>query len=254
MDDAKKEKRRINSRNYRARNPDKVRTRNRNYREANHDKIIDMNKEYYISNRENLLQSKRIYVLNNKEKVANCKKESRRKARFQALVAYSKDQPLCECCRETDLDSLCIDHIDGGGNSHRRKIGKLAGYSFYIWLKKNKYPSGFRVLCLNCNDALGIFGYCPHNQPPLPPKTKSSRYFRKIKLLVLSHYSNKCLKCARCGIPEIEFLCLDHNGVDHPTKGRGGWLTYKWAINKGFPDGFQVLCFRCNFLKWKNNQ
>lgn len=29
---------------------------------------------------------------------------------------------------------------------------------------KNKYPSGFRVLCWNCNSSLGLYGYSPANR------------------------------------------------------------------------------------------
>lgn len=33
----------------------------------------------------------------------------------------------------------------------------------YRWLRNHGYPLGFRVLCMNCNFALGKFGYCPHD-------------------------------------------------------------------------------------------
>ena len=66
----------------------------------------------------------------------------------------------CACCHESALEFLCIDHINGKGNEHRRAIG--AGTNFYSWLIKNNLPSGFRTLCHNCNMSLGSFGYCPH--------------------------------------------------------------------------------------------
>jgi hypothetical protein len=43
---------------------------------------------------------------------------------------------------------LEIDHAEGGGNQHRRKIGWSR---LYHWLKRNNYPEGFRVLCPTCN-------------------------------------------------------------------------------------------------------
>jgi len=36
--------------------------------------------------------------------------------------------------------------------------------NFYRWLKQNNFPEGFRVLCINCNFSLGIYGYCPHEK------------------------------------------------------------------------------------------
>jgi len=56
----------------------------------------------------------------------------------------------CTCCGERHEDFLCIDHVNGGGGEHRRKIGK-GGAPSYRWLKKNAFPKGFQVLCLHCN-------------------------------------------------------------------------------------------------------
>jgi hypothetical protein len=39
----------------------------------------------------------------------------------------------------------------------------MSGTHLYLWLKQNNYPPGFRVLCMNCNFAIGHSGYCPHN-------------------------------------------------------------------------------------------
>jgi len=64
----------------------------------------------------------------------------------------------CECCEESNITFLTIDHRNGGGCEHRREIG----YKIYHWLKKQNFPSGYRVLCCNCNQANWILGYCPH--------------------------------------------------------------------------------------------
>jgi hypothetical protein len=84
------------------------------------------------------------------------------KIRKQALVHYSGDPPKCQCphCPETLSEFLTIDHVGGGGNRHRIQIN---GRNIYRWLRINKYPPGFRVLCMNCNFSLGKYGYCPHD-------------------------------------------------------------------------------------------
>jgi hypothetical protein len=69
--------------------------------------------------------------------------------------------PICVCCEETRLEFLTLDHIDGGGSDQMRELRRLRT-SFPTWIKKNDYPPGFRVLCLNCNFSLGHYGYCPH--------------------------------------------------------------------------------------------
>jgi len=72
----------------------------------------------------------------------------------------------CDCCKEKRIEFLCLDHKDGGGNEHRRTIlkNKSHGHALYRWIIKNGYPKMFRVLCCNCNQSIGLFGYCPHKR------------------------------------------------------------------------------------------
>ena len=83
-----------------------------------------------------------------------------RKLRLDALAAYGS---VCACCGETTEQFLGIDHINGGGNAHRKENG-LLGNNLNRWLKKNDYPPEFQVLCHNCNLAKGFYGKCPHAQ------------------------------------------------------------------------------------------
>ncbi|MDP9489573.1 MAG: hypothetical protein M3P28_05185 [Thermoproteota archaeon] len=54
----------------------------------------------------------------------------------------------------------------GGGRRHRDELKKMIGYrgnsALYRWLRDNKFPEGFQVLCMNCNWVKGYFKYCPH--------------------------------------------------------------------------------------------
>ena len=88
-----------------------------------------------------------------------------RAIREQVLYHYGGPNPSCACpsgaCGETTVQFLCLDHIDGGGNHHRAQVG--GGSQFYAWIVKNNFPSGFRILCHNCNFALGAYGVCPHS-------------------------------------------------------------------------------------------
>jgi hypothetical protein len=61
----------------------------------------------------------------------------------------------CACCGESRIEFLTIDHINGGGCKHRRRI---RGIPFYQWLIKHGLPKGYRVLCLNCNAKYWING------------------------------------------------------------------------------------------------
>ena len=89
------------------------------------------------------------------DKVAK-NKARRQRLRLEAIKNYGGK---CACCGESEMNFLCIDHIGGGGNKHRKEITTK---SIGEWLYVNKYPKGFQVLCHNCNMAEGIYGICPH--------------------------------------------------------------------------------------------
>lgn len=72
---------------------------------------------------------------------------------FEAYGGY-----ICSCCGEDIKAFLSIDHIDGGGKKHREDIK----VDFYSWLKRNNYPSGYQVLCMNCQFGRKNCGVCPH--------------------------------------------------------------------------------------------
>lgn len=82
--------------------------------------------------------------------------------RWDALVHYSQDPPTCTCCGDNTYEFLALDHINGGGRQHRQQGGwsRLSAE-----LRRQGYPPGYRVLCHNCNQAMGHYGFCPHQHP-----------------------------------------------------------------------------------------
>lgn len=87
----------------------------------------------------------------------------REHAARQKREVMDKYGGVCACCGESRIEFLAIDHINGGGGKHRRETGG-GGSNFYRWLRNNNFPEGFRVLCHNCNQAIGHFGHCPHER------------------------------------------------------------------------------------------
>lgn len=74
-------------------------------------------------------------------------------AAFNAYGGYK-----CNCCGMTYTAGLELDHVNGGGNKHRRET-KANGV--YLWLKVNNYPAGMmQVLCATCNKAKHREGVC----------------------------------------------------------------------------------------------
>lgn len=85
-------------------------------------------------------------------------KRWRVKMRMMALRRYGGNPPKCRCCGESNIEFLGIDHIGGRGGVHRKQIGSHLAER----LGRMGWPSGYRVLCHNCNLSRGYYGYCPH--------------------------------------------------------------------------------------------
>lgn len=83
------------------------------------------------------------------------------KLKAEVFEHYGK---MCECCEEFRVEFLELDHINGGGQKHRKQLNNKGGKNFYVWLRTQGWPTGYRVLCSNCNQALGAYGYCPHHK------------------------------------------------------------------------------------------
>lgn len=101
----------------------------------------------------------------------------------KVLSAYGH---RCECCGEARREFLSIDHVGGGGLKHRMSLSRngksCTQGTFYLWIIKNGFPTSLRLLCFNCNCAIGFFGYCPHVQErvmlagPVPVLDKEVSY------------------------------------------------------------------------------
>lgn len=70
-------------------------------------------------------------------------KEKRRRKKC-VMEHYGK---ACAWCGFGDWRALTIDHVDGDGAEHRKKV---ISANLYRWLIKNNFPPGFRILCMNC--------------------------------------------------------------------------------------------------------
>ena len=99
------------------------------------------------------------------EKARKWRKESpqhlvaRRKRRIDVLNRLGGK---CVCCGESRIEFLTIDHVKG--LSHR--TSRDSGDMLINQIRNSNYSTEeFRVLCYNCNSAIGFFGYCPHQEP-----------------------------------------------------------------------------------------
>ena len=134
-------------------NKEKLKTDGHNYYLQHREKRKITDRAYRLKNKEKYAAYKRKYYLKNKEECDKRAKDNMVKLKHEVFLHYSPNGIKCERCSYNGMRALSIDHINGGGNTHRRSLvgnARGGGIWFYRWLKKNNYPLGFRVLCMNC--------------------------------------------------------------------------------------------------------
>jgi len=137
-------------------NKDKINTKRREYsnRPEVKKRIRENDKKWRNIHREKLRKLNRIY-----------KKKYDMKIKEQVFNHYGNK---CVCCGESNINFLSIDHINGGGTKHRKKIG----CKINNWLIKNNFPKGYQTLCFNCNWGKHINGgICPHKENIKPSQS-----------------------------------------------------------------------------------
>lgn len=106
-----------------------------------------------------------------------------------------------------------------------------------------------RVRCGRCQDKIAAYG----TKEQRNEAAKRSRH--KLRKEVIEVYGGKC---ACCDVSDLVFLTIDHingDGADHRRAlkgvnyGAGSTSTYQWLRQHGYPPGFQVLCWNCNWAK-----
>jgi len=144
---------------YRERNRETVNQRMRDWREANRDKAREQSREW---------RNKKIREGTPEEVAALRAAESEkskslhRKCKDQVFAAYGGYK--CACCGETEPMFLTIDHVHNNGNIERKaKLYSGNGTGFYQYIRKQNFPEGYQVLCMNCNTGKHRNGgVCPH--------------------------------------------------------------------------------------------
>ncbi len=98
-------------------------------------------------------------VLNYKKSLAESANKKLKRRLFSLL---SDGQPKCQCCGETCLEFLTLDHINNDGKYDKNGKGSNP---YYKIIKKpiETLLLNYRVLCFNCNCGRSVNGgECPH--------------------------------------------------------------------------------------------
>lgn len=134
----------------------------RDYYQRNKTRIKKQQLAWRIQHKDDIRDYSKNYCRTNREKRKKYNEKWVQSRRLKCLIHYSGNPPKCACCGESHIEFLTIDHIHGGGRKDRIHFG--VGSNFYKWLIDNNFPSGFQVLCYNCNCSKGHYGYCPHKK------------------------------------------------------------------------------------------
>ena len=170
--DAVKKQKAEYAREYHHAHKDELNRQSREYHHAHPKAIKKRKQQYYKDNKEHLTQAKKKfdqarptyshdYYMKNRERIQAKNKRFNRKQTEAAIRHYTNGKMSCACCSITGLPFLTFDHIHGDGAAHRKRkhYGRIGA-----WLVRNGFPSGFQVLCFNCNCAKRDNDVCPHQE------------------------------------------------------------------------------------------
>lgn len=192
----------------------------------------------------------RKWRLANLEIVKEKKKTERFRLKIAAFCIYSHGEMSCAICGDNEFPHLSLDHIDGGGTQHRNKDPR-ANCDLYRLVKTEGYPSGYRVLCHNCN----FIEHVKHSRKSTSQGAQlQAKYRNRLKEKTLTAYStNDFPTCAICNCTDLRVLTLDHQSDDGRAELRklgvkGGVSYYKYLRDSGFSrqNELRVLCMNHN--------
>lgn len=122
----------------------------------------EQNKGLYqrITEEQKQLRRENVKRYSQTERAKERRRIVRRNLRLEFIQVYGGK---CECCGETTTEFLTIEHVNGGGRQQRKTMNTerlLRKLKKDGWGKKPEYA----LLCFNCNQAKGAYGYCPHQK------------------------------------------------------------------------------------------
>ena len=115
-----------------------------------------------------------------RDKISSDKKEKTIQIKLEVFTHYSKeisdsDVPICACCKIDDIRFLTLDHIEGRKHLPKKEQ-KLASLNLWRHVKKTGLPTGYQVLCYNCNIAKGTSYFCPHEIDRMEDEIRKEMY------------------------------------------------------------------------------
>jgi predicted nucleic acid-binding Zn ribbon protein len=204
-----------NNRRFKEKNPDY----GKQWRETHKENIL-------IYNKKNRLQKKERYLKNRKLK--NCV--------ICGKTFFGHGKSCSEDCRKKYY------------NQPRKKYKYISKYVKKYGVSKNCIICSKTFISLNHTKTCSK--ECSKTLQLKTLREYHRKRFHELQLIVFKHYSHNKLECACCGENHLEFLSLDHIvPLFNRKKKRDMYKLFLYLINNNFPEGYQILCTGCNWLK-----
>jgi hypothetical protein len=158
--EARRERKRAQTREWSHRNPEKVKEKGRVYRRKNRARLRAKHIAWSATNAEKVRADKARWQAANPEKTRASSAQYYRSLRATMIDAYGG---ICSCCGETEEIFLTLARTDEEGEG-RRGFGRMSK-TLLRRLRDAGWPhAGFQLLCRNCQHAVSMLGTCPHKQ------------------------------------------------------------------------------------------
>jgi len=147
-------------------------TYNQRYYKHNKEKIVKRRKELYKKNRAENIKRVQEWRKKNPDKYKSYGKKRAQlmkasiaikntKMRLEIISYYTNEKMCCQCCNESMLEFLSIDHIIPIAQTKEKR---MHGIQLYNSIIKNNFPNKYQILCFNCNFGKKHHEECPHKK------------------------------------------------------------------------------------------
>lgn len=173
--------------------------------------------------------------LSTQSKAEYDREKNRRKREMGRCVSCPQQARPGKCYCQS-----CADRRSQASKEKREKRRRILCY-----VCPNPVTPG-KVYCLSCGKKNREAVDRRAAKSPINPRTLRERQYRRE---CVEHYGGVCVTC---GEKEFGFLTIDHvaGGGSQHRKKEQTWRIGNYLRKRGFPPGFQVMCFNCNHLKY----
>lgn len=113
--------------------------------------LQDYQADYRKKNKKHIASLQKDWKEKNQLHIKDYQHQRQEMIRLEAVRVYSGGTMQCVCCRDSHVQFLGVEGNRPKGISN-----------IYLWLKKNNFPLGFQILCMNCKTGKNTLGQCPH--------------------------------------------------------------------------------------------